>query len=1054
MLLIFRNMSKTFSWRRALLATLVFGAFFVSEPVFADAPRLVITEVNPAGGWIEFQNLSDTEIVPNGNWFLTHLSDPMNMLSEQNIPLPASFPARSLIVVPANLGKTGDLIYFDDNFGPMTTISYGTLDPNLGDPNLTLPADSQSIGTSTSGWAFVTPSKGWFNDASGAGSATLAPALNVITSALSSLSPSIETNLATLPDPTNATGLYFSSTGRGRIEFSSTLNLTGSSTVISIRNLLTNLQLGNGIISFNPETASVLENSGARLTMYGLPTSRTYDIDSLTVLDDAGQPTTTASIVSNVSYDQNTGTLAFDAAHFTSFIVSTTTEGAGGGGGAVYSAPLIEFVSPANNAVVASGTQVTVTASTTAPAGANTTVRFSITTNSGLTTVVDQVKTEPDLPGGQAYSLIWNTTGLEGEFQLAAEINDGTSSVLAVTRSVTIASEDTPPSGSIISPAAGFLATSTVRLLANAADASGIASVKFYLDGNRFLGIASDNGDGTYSLDWNPVGQGLAGVHSLYAVIADLPGNSTLTPAQDLNIDAALPTATFTYSPAGTTRSDVTATLIPSRAVTVTNNGGSGQYLFTDNGSFEFEFIDAVGHTGRATAVVNFIDRTAPLISGMLPIAGSRIGLTTKLIFTDPETYGDPDCLFVGRPGAGTSCVSGTAFGGISGFAVMPDGPFTLKIRHTDALGNVGSTTINYIKDTVKPQFVSATVTDATHVKVRFNEDLESNSSLEHYVSADDFLVRYGGQVDPITAFSEDNGLITLTLGTPFVGTNPAILLTLNPGQPMSIVDPAGNDQKAATTTTVSDGIAPLLLSAVTADSRTLTLDFSENLKNDAINSPQAVDFNFYAIRRGMVMEFPISRVVTEAGRITLYFADYFQAGDDIRFSLREAANIMDLSGNRFNNGAAYSGSISNTLYAGGSSGGGGSGGGGGGGGLPPAGLGNIGGAVLGVEIFRFSRDLKYCQTLAPDVKELQKRLMLEGYMATSTLTSYFGPKTLAAVKKYQRAHNLPDTGFVGPLTRAALNGGLKSVSRETKLADLLAQLQNIQALLKELKAP
>ncbi len=63
-----------------------------------------------------------------------------------------------------------------------------------------------------------------------------------------------------------------------------------------------------------------------------------------------------------------------------------------------------------------------------------------------------------------------------------------------------------------------------------------------------------------------------------------------------------------------------------------------------------------------------------------------------------------------------------------------------------------------------------------------------------------------------------------------------------------------------------------------------------------------------------------------------------------------------------------------------------------------------------------------------PEVHTLQTLLIAQGF-DISAITSgaaqkgYFGAQTKAAVQKYQRANGVPSTGFVGPLTRAKLNG-------------------------------
>lgn len=105
--------------------------------------------------------------------------------------------------------------------------------------------------------------------------------------------------------------------------------------------------------------------------------------------------------------------------------------------------------------------------------------------------------------------------------------------------------------------------------------------------------------------------------------------------AYNLIRDINLSTATINYSTAKPTNQNVVATLVTSKPITVTNNGGSNQYTFTDNGTFTFEYVDAVGNKGMATATVANIYKTPPVTTDNAPKNWVNKDVTVKLMVTD-----------------------------------------------------------------------------------------------------------------------------------------------------------------------------------------------------------------------------------------------------------------------------------------------------------------------------------------------------------------------------------------------------------------------------------
>lgn len=84
--------------------------------------------------------------------------------------------------------------------------------------------------------------------------------------------------------------------------------------------------------------------------------------------------------------------------------------------------------------------------------------------------------------------------------------------------------------------------------------------------------------------------------------------------------------------------------------------------------------------------------------------------------------------------------------------------------------------------------------------------------------------------------------------------------------------------------------------------------------------------------------------------------------------------------------------------------------------------VGPISRARLNGERYRFTDDLGYGMR-DPAVRELMHRLKNEGFLARSVPGGErFGDRLREAVRRYQRARGIPPTGYVGPMTRRALN--------------------------------
>jgi peptidoglycan hydrolase-like protein with peptidoglycan-binding domain len=73
-------------------------------------------------------------------------------------------------------------------------------------------------------------------------------------------------------------------------------------------------------------------------------------------------------------------------------------------------------------------------------------------------------------------------------------------------------------------------------------------------------------------------------------------------------------------------------------------------------------------------------------------------------------------------------------------------------------------------------------------------------------------------------------------------------------------------------------------------------------------------------------------------------------------------------------------------------------------------------------------------------VKALQQRLCNLGFLDSKYVTGYYGAITVSAVKRFQKANSLPQTGTVAELTVKAINSTEAKTSTTTNTSDIIAK--------------
>ncbi len=127
-------------------------------------------------------------------------------------------------------------------------------------------------------------------------------------------------------------------------------------------------------------------------------------------------------------------------------------------------------------------------------------------------------------------------------YSAGVDARDAASNRSAITyrTASTAACDTTPPAIQLTAPAAGSAVSGTVRITATASDNTGVAGVRFRVDGNA---VASEDTAAPYAVDWDsatvPNGQ-----HSITAVARDTSGNTTTSAPVTVNVFQQVPNFT------------------------------------------------------------------------------------------------------------------------------------------------------------------------------------------------------------------------------------------------------------------------------------------------------------------------------------------------------------------------------------------------------------------------------------------------------------------------------------------------------------------------------
>jgi len=212
----------------------------------------------------------------------------------------------------------------------------------------------------------------------------------------------------------------------------------------------------------------------------------------------------------------------------------------------------------------------------------------------------------------------------------------------------------------------------------------------------------------------------------------DKAGNKGTSTAEVTWINKNAPTATVTYSTTKPTKGNVKATIQVKDGVEINNNNGSKEYTFTENGSFTFEFSDKSGNRGTFTAVVNWIDRTAPKAVVSFSTTSPTNGSVTAVLIGNEE-------------------IKVTNNGGSKKYTFTENGEFTFEFEDLAGNSNTYTAKVDWIDKEAPIGTITYSTTDPTNQNVvatiTFNEkDVKIKENTHTFTENGEFIFEFEDQ--------------------------------------------------------------------------------------------------------------------------------------------------------------------------------------------------------------------------------------------------------------------------------------------------------------------